>query len=343
MTQNDSERPLRIAIVSSPRTGNTWLRHLFETALELPGLAEHNPGEVDWSNLPVGCVLQLHWHPTAEFRQLLAEHDFQIVALSRHPFDILISILHFTLHDATDRWLEGEGGDERSILGAMPRSAAFLAYAQGPRAAALLEVSREWWSLPDCHRMRYESLVADPQSELIRLLAALEAKPRLAVEQAIARCTIPKLRSQTHHQHHFWQGKPRLWQKLLTANEALPLAEHMQPLLDDLNYDSVPCPELSPLEADEHWIQLIGDRLAQDLRRIYPLDRSLAQAHAAIKELQAELQNERDQRALATALCEGLGPRSIALARRIQRVSHVFPMMSGLVKAMLRPIAKKAC
>ena len=151
---------MRVAILSTPRSGNTWLRHLLMKAYDAVGIVVFSPTEVDWSNLPQSCVLQIHWRRLPLFVQRLEYHGFRIVALARHPLDVLISILHFSLHHSTARWLEGEGGNESSILGAMPGSALFQEYATGPRAAALLDVTRQWWNAPGSYRIHFEDLVA---------------------------------------------------------------------------------------------------------------------------------------------------------------------------------------
>src|SRR5438093_10973655 len=145
--------PVRIVLLSTPRSGNNWLRHLLTNLYDVPGLSIHNPADVQWEALPPHCILGIHWHPVPAFVSLLERHGFRSVALVRHPLDVLISILHFALHAPTARWLEGEGGDEGPIYGAMPRSTAFLEYAAGTRATALLSVSREWWAVTGCFQV----------------------------------------------------------------------------------------------------------------------------------------------------------------------------------------------
>ncbi len=168
---------LRLAIVSTPRSGNTWLRYLLSEIYAVPGLTAHAPDEVDWGALPPSCLLQIHWHRTPPFLARLAEHRFEVVVIARHPLDVLISHLHHVLHTLVDRALDGEAGDERGIIGAMPRSTAFLDYSTGPRAAALLSVTAEWWRAPGVRRVRYESLVADAPRELRGLVDDLGGNP----------------------------------------------------------------------------------------------------------------------------------------------------------------------
>src|SRR6516225_8542331 len=64
----------RAVIVSTPRGGNTWLRHLLSVAYEIPTIAVHNPRDLDWSTLPRDCILQMHWHPIPSFLARLEQH-----------------------------------------------------------------------------------------------------------------------------------------------------------------------------------------------------------------------------------------------------------------------------
>src|ERR1700759_2986044 len=104
---------MRLAIVSTPRSGNMWLRRLL---LRLTGGAElsaDTPAAVDWERLPERSVLQLHWPPEDGFLALLAAHDVAPVAVARHPLDVLVSILQFAQHEGrTARWLNGSHGNE---------------------------------------------------------------------------------------------------------------------------------------------------------------------------------------------------------------------------------------
>ena len=137
---------LRLAVVSTPRVGNMWLRRQLVALYGLEERSSHTPDEVDWPALPSACVLQLHWARTRAFERTLRRNGFRVLVLTRHPLDTLISILHFARHEPeTARWLDGAEGDEHSILDADPTSPAFRAYATGRRAHALINLSSRWW------------------------------------------------------------------------------------------------------------------------------------------------------------------------------------------------------
>ena len=54
---------LRLALVSTPRSGNTWTRAPLGSLYELEQIPVHTPEEVDWEHLPRRCVIQIHWYP----------------------------------------------------------------------------------------------------------------------------------------------------------------------------------------------------------------------------------------------------------------------------------------
>jgi hypothetical protein len=259
-----------LVLLSTPRSGNNWLRYLLERVFRLSSGAVHSPADVDWKKLPPDFLLALHWHPLPSFLEQLRENGFRPMVLVRHPLDVLVSILHFALHysdaEATLRWLEGEGGSEKPIFAAMPRSTAFLDYATGSRVRALLAVSHEWWHVTGCLRIRYEDLVRDPEGELGQIAAGLDVSPRGSIADAVAATTIPKLQELTGCKPHYWQGKSGLWRGLLTAAEARYIAAAHPAVFADLGYVCDPDPALDGSHADANWINLLRPE-ASDARR----------------------------------------------------------------------------
>jgi hypothetical protein len=258
--------PLRIAVVSTPRTGNTWVRHLLGTAYQIPHFARHALADADWRSLPPEVVLQMHWRAEPEFAAQLAEHGFRVVTVARHPLDVLISILHFCMYESeSEQWLLGAGGSEAGIYAAMPRSHSFIEYAKSPRAAHLLAVTLDWWHRPDVVHLRYEELVCDAGAELRRLESAFGPVRGGSVEGAVAACTLTRLRRGAIN-NHFWQGTPCLWRRLLPAAEASEIATAIDGVMKPLGYVCDPDPSLNAMTADQNWIALVGDEVKQTLR-----------------------------------------------------------------------------
>jgi hypothetical protein len=207
----------------------------------------------------------LHWSRDPDLLERLAEHRFQVAVLARHPCDVLISILQFSLHHDPDRWLEGAGGNERTIVGELPTGAAFLDYATGPRARALLSISRQWWhaAVP----VRYEDLLTNTQQELQRLVDVLGMPVRRSISEAIESCTLPNLRRlHAAVKHHFWQGQAGLWRRLIPAETALRIAEAHGEVFADLGYQCQADPDLTAEQAELNWYRLNWSRVVEDLQ-----------------------------------------------------------------------------
>jgi hypothetical protein len=287
---------MRIAIISTPRSGNTWVRHLLKELYGLEQFSAHNPSEFDWPNLPFDCVLQIHWHRTPELVDHLAKHGFRVLIMARHPLDVLISILQFSLRDAsTCRWLEGEAGNEQLIYGATPSSPSYLDYCVGKRAAALLSISPEWWSSPGVIRVEYEQMVRAPQAELARISQELGEAPRIPIADALQATTIPSLRSKTNVSHHFWQGQSGLWKRMLAPCAAWQIAGAQPQAFATFGYRCDPDVTLTPIQADANWISLVGIELAQGIRQVEPLTYQVRTAQSELDVLRQELTSGRSE------------------------------------------------
>lgn len=254
------ELPLRLAIIATPRSGHTWLRLMLAQALDLKALPAHHPCECPWHDLPKRFLLAIHWRRTPEMEDRLAQYGFRIVGIHRHPLDTLISILHASLHDVqSSRWLDGEGGNEDGIVGAMPRSRAFLDYAVGPRAAALFDVDLQWHGHPDRYEIAYEGLVARTEETLAGLCEWLGAAPRVPLGRIVAAHSLDILKKSQHGHGHFWKGQPGLWRRLLCRPEAEPIAAALKQSFEQFGYACDPDPLLTSDEADRNWIDLIRE------------------------------------------------------------------------------------
>jgi hypothetical protein len=261
LTLASQRSPVRLAVVSTPRVGNMWLRRQLVALYGLEERSAHTPNEVGWETLPEACVLQLHWPRTRGFVRTLEQHGFRVLVLCRHPLDVLLSILHFAGHEPeTARWLDGAHGDERMIIGADPSSPAFRTYAGGRRARALIDVSPEWWK----HALvsiRYEDLVAAPADELARIVAAVGVEPVLRPESVAGRVTFGSLQTEAANQH-FWRGRPDHWRELLPAAVATELARPHARVIRKLGYEVRPDPGLSDEEAADRWRSELSGPLA---------------------------------------------------------------------------------
>jgi len=340
---NSTVKTLRLAVISTPRSGNCWLRHMLAETLELEHIIVHLPSEVSWDNLPERAILQLHWLPEEAFRTQLAKHDFRVIVLARHPLDVLISILAFSQHDdSTLRWLDGAGGSERSLAGAAPLSESFLDYAIGSRAKQLLGVSAEWWNLPGVCRVHYESLMLDPAGRLAALIAELGVSPRKSPVEVAARSTPDDMRAQNVHMlFHVWQAQGSLWRRFLTEKTARQIHQAHGAVFTTLSYACDPNPLLFAADAQADWNRYDA---AAAKKHLHGVKRTIA---ASLQHSHSEFHRQRTELArLAVALDElrtqhaelrkdlvGLGPWSLGAARWLQRWAHYLPRATASLKS----------
>lgn len=243
----------RLAVVSTPRSGNTWLRGLLAQLTDSEQIAQHTPEEIPWDRLPERVVVQIHWRPTTVFRKQLDQAGFKVVTIVRHPLDLLMSILHFSRHETeTARWLDGAAGDERSIVGCAPQDCSVSEYAAGPRFRELLSVSDSWWHVSDA-AVRYEDLVAEPEQALRRLVHELGIDVDLDRVPMVVQGRRLEVMRATSTNHHYWQGTPGGWRRLLPADTAQRLADPVRDLVTARGYAVDPLPDLDAEHAAHNW------------------------------------------------------------------------------------------
>lgn len=243
---------MRIAIVSSPRSGNTWLRWLLRDGLELHEVAVHN--YLDSAIIPERCVFQLHWYREPNFQSFLSEHNFQVVTIARHPLDILLSVLHFVTYEPqTARWLGGNCELPQFLASRSPISDEFLDYAVSFGSENLLSVTYQWWHDPSAIRVRYEDLVAAPEIEVARLFESLGVSTERIPDEVSAN-SLDTFKALPNR--HGWQGRPGLWRELIPFENARAIYARHQPIFEKLCYQIEPTP-LTPEMAASNWEALL--------------------------------------------------------------------------------------
>jgi hypothetical protein len=318
-TKIGGDKVFRIAILSTPRTGNTWLRRLLDGVYSMPQIVQDNPSDVEWERLPPRCILQLHWNRDPAVLEKLDQYAFRKITICRHPLDVLISILHFSsVHADTSSWVAGNGGSEEAIVNVLPRSPAFLEYAIGPRADILLSVSRQWVTDTECLVMRYESLVREPIHELTVLCDRLQPAPDDAIQYAVQANTMEKLWNGDTNQH-CWQGTAGHWRRLLPAQEAHRIAAHHREVFETLGYAPDPDSELTGQQADANWYGLEFASLKRECRvvrsQVLKLESQFAELRAANDDLRSQLEAMRADRWTPSVVARKVR----SLARRMMR------------------------
>jgi hypothetical protein len=246
--------PMRIAIISSPRSGNSWVRAVLAGSLDLQEIAVHNYLEAP-AQLPERCVLQLHWYREPNFQRYLDENQFKALVIGRHPLDVLLSVLQFIRHEpATGQWLQGNAEIPLELAGQPPGSDAFMDYALGWGAENLLSITYQWWHDEKAIRVKYEDLVDSSNERFARLCNALDAKtPRERLDSALERFSFRYFRALPNQ--HGWQGRPGLWRQLIPARAARAIYKRHRHLFDVLGYE-VPWTWTTRQQAMRNWESL---------------------------------------------------------------------------------------
>ena len=261
------EPPLRLAVISTPRSGNTWVRALLARLYDLVELPVHFPQQLDWEALPRRCVIQLHWYPEESFTATLERAGVRVVVLARHPLDVLISWLNYSYYVHQEGVCPGkEACDKCDILGVSPRSDALIDYAGGRVGHWLLSHSPAWWNRDGVLHARYEDLVAEPEVALGRLLDEIGERPRQPIAQVLEATSIHQMKpSKDAWAFHYWQGRPGLWRSLITAEVARAIAAGRPEPFEVLGYSCDPDESLGDTEADLNWLRLQLDSTRENL------------------------------------------------------------------------------
>jgi hypothetical protein len=251
--------PTRIAILATPRSGNTWLRMMLRDVLELDELIVRHPGDLDWERLPERAVINLHWPATVYLQSFLEAARVKVVTISRHPFDVLVSILRFAQTEPeTIQWLWGRGGDEDSLLDADPTSEPFAQWAMSERALHLIEVSSSWLAVPDVAHVSYDKLVESPEREVHRLVQRLSLAPVKPIAEAVQRFT-PAWVNERSGIAHAWTATTDMWKEVLPADLVDQLRVRYRYQLRQLGLTATPDVKINRSEARDRWQQLYPD------------------------------------------------------------------------------------
>lgn len=242
----------RIAIVSSPRSGNTWVRKIIAGAMNIQEIAVHNYLDIS-GEIPEECVLQVHWYREPNFQKWLVDNGFKVVVVSRHPLDVLLSVLNFARYaPQANRWLQGNTEVQSLSEDIDPVSEEFLRFAMGFGFENLLSVSYQWWHEPSALKVRYEDCVSAPAAIFGQLIEELGGEAG-SVPEFLERFSLQNMRDSPTR--HGWQGRPGLYKELIPTFFAVRIYWSHRRLFQRMNYGLTPY-FLSPGKAKALWQEL---------------------------------------------------------------------------------------
>jgi len=208
---------LKIVVVSTPKTGNTWVRYLLSRVYRLPMRdLPANVEQFDWNSPGPRWIGQQHFFPTPQIIASAQAAGVVFITTIRHPADVLISLYHHVRRTGEISELPADPGYmQEDARGLGPRAEGYVR--QG--FFQMLHLSLVWLRTGVAHQVRYEDLLSRPVETLNGLCVAIGPVAAGAVRWALADSEIGELRRSNPGKADFFRkggaGKSR---------EALPPA-----------------------------------------------------------------------------------------------------------------------
>jgi hypothetical protein len=189
---------LKLIVASTPKTGNTWLRHLLSEAYELPMVALPAVfSEETVTSLGPRWVSQEHYYPDERLISWAERESAVFLTTIRHPGDVLVSLYHYIRSGAA-------GSAEVGLVNVMR----FDHEAPGANVIDFvrryfyfhLHLSIAWMATGRSILVRYEDLCDGPEAELARIMHEVRARrprsplPLERVPGSVAGCDLDMLR-----------------------------------------------------------------------------------------------------------------------------------------------------
>ena len=205
---------MRILILSTPKTGNTWLLNLLSAIYDLPKLGLISPFDrAQADGLGSRWVLFHHLRPSAALLEWIAETRPVVLTTIRHPGDVLISLYHHVTGFKDDPI-------DASVLRSMLHQPFPHQNIDPPGDRTLSEdlaCSIEWLQSGLAQSIRYEDLRLNTFEVLQALTNNIGQAPAWRIERAIERCDINLMRRLAGpHQAFFRAGRVGEWVDQLT-------------------------------------------------------------------------------------------------------------------------------
>jgi hypothetical protein len=255
----DDLAQLKILILSTPKTGNTWLEALLSAIYDLPIVEisgtwddygyHFNAEEAD--ALGARWIAHHHFSNDSDIVRWSQDRGVIIVTTLRHPADTIVSLYHyarnyadglpgqpkildFVTHDSNlfdpDR---DRAAIDREKLAEYLHTAYFH----------LLAISRDWIDSGHTRAVRYEDLWLDPVRTLTVLTATISTVPTGRIERAIAASDISLMRQTAGENAKFFRkGGTGSWRTQLPPeiNDILRHEEPYPMLFSQLGYTMDP-------------------------------------------------------------------------------------------------------
>jgi hypothetical protein len=207
---------VRLLILSTPKTGSTWLRHLLACIYGVPQVDfdyPFNPATADL--MGPSWVSHQHFYPSPALLDWVRRSGVRLITMIRHPADVLISLYHHLHHFKTPALDQAR---LRSMLHSdFDRTPILPAHPAEPFSWEL-GCSVAWMETGQVALVRYEDLWRDPAETLRLLVARFSTVDADRIDMAIEQCSMDLLRTLAGpHGGFFRAGRVGDWRKALRS------------------------------------------------------------------------------------------------------------------------------
>ena len=207
---------LRVLIVSTPKTGNTWVKHLLANIYDLPIV---NPGKsfdtAEVEAMGPRWVAHQHYGVRTDLIDCGRRNNILFLTTVRHPCDALVSKFHFVRN--LGHRVEFADADRSPVMGLDDdrigdNTASYVL----DGFSISLDISLGWLRSGESLLVRYEDLKRDPVATLQAITDAICSVPQHAIERAVRLCSIDQMRKMKGMEPKFFrQGQVGSWRSEL--------------------------------------------------------------------------------------------------------------------------------
>lgn len=212
-------KQLKIIVASTPKTGNTWVRHILAAVYNLPMIELSNPFDVSYASRLGDCWIgQEHYYPQSELVNWAKKNRVVVVTTIRHPGDVLVSFCYYVWDCVHNKKITGYGlspimmsiADDKVPIGSNAENYVKTEF------QSLLNISLAWIYSGFSKIIRYEDLWFDPVQTIKLLTDQIAPVSNDTIERAIEQSDMKWVqRLSTIHGQFFRRGGTGGWREEL--------------------------------------------------------------------------------------------------------------------------------
>jgi hypothetical protein len=246
---------LKILIVSTSKTGNTWVRYLLAEIYDLPMVSLSLFFDADEvSGLGPRWIAHQHYPASPDLIEYAQRNNITLVTTVRHPCDTLLSLFHFVRNCGDRPVFTNVGPPMQMVHDGEVMGEHTAAYVR-ESFPVLLDVSLGWIRSGRSHVVRYEDLKRDPVAALQDLTGAICPVPIDRIQRAIELCDIDRMRQIPGEDPKFFRrGEVGGWRAEM-PQQIIDILRHTEPYPSqfaelgyslDQDYPVIAVPETPP-------------------------------------------------------------------------------------------------